>query len=82
MDNRLLVKKTILKGFVVKKQVKTATILTCKKVKHPKYKKFFNKLSKYMIHDEKNICNIKDFVVVKSSRPYSSKKKWILYKII
>jgi small subunit ribosomal protein S17 len=57
---------------------KTVVVEVERKVVHPKYKKFVKSSSKYYAHDEENVCQINDAVVIQESRPLSKKKRWIV----
>ena len=61
---------------------KSIVVLVERKVKHPKYGKFVKKSTKFMAHDEKNECNIGDFVRIMETRPLSKNKCWRLVEII
>ena len=67
---------------VSNKMEKSAVVIEKRKVKHPKYGKFINKTSRYVIHDEKNECNIGDTVKIMETRPLSKNKCWRLVEII
>jgi small subunit ribosomal protein S17 len=45
---------------------------------HPIYKKYVNVSKKYMIHDESNTIQVGDEITIKSSRPISRKKNWVV----
>jgi small subunit ribosomal protein S17 len=45
-------------------------------VSHPLYKKRIKKSTKFMAHDEKNICRIGDKVKIAETRPLSKRKRW------
>lgn len=64
------------------KMDKTITVAVKWKEKHPIYQKFVNKTKKYHAHDEKNECNIGDFVRIMETRPLSKTKRWRLVEII
>jgi small subunit ribosomal protein S17 len=64
------------------KMTKTITVAVKWKEKHPIYGKFVNKTKKYHAHDEKNECNIGDFVKIMETRPLSKTKRWRLVEII
>lgn len=64
------------------KMDKSAVVMIERKVKHPMYGKFVKKTSKFMIHDEKNDCNIGDTVRIMETRPLSKNKNWRLVEII
>ncbi|MBO7607352.1 MAG: 30S ribosomal protein S17 [Paludibacteraceae bacterium] len=64
------------------KMDKTITVAVKWKEKHPIYQKFVNKTKKYHAHDEKNVCNVGDFVRIMETRPLSKTKRWRLVEII
>lgn len=51
-------------------------------VAHKLYKKRIRKSSKFMVHDEKNICEVGDKVKIVSTRPLSKRKRWEVAEII
>ena len=51
-------------------------------VAHKLYKKRIRKSSKFMAHDEKNICEVGDKVKIISTRPLSKEKRWEVTEII
>lgn len=61
---------------------KTITVAFERRVKHPIYKKFFKKTTKYSAHDEKNECSIGDIVRIMETRPLSKMKRWRLVEIV
>lgn len=81
MEERNLRKERL--GTVVSNKMdKSIVVLVERKVKHPKYGKFVKKSTKFMAHDEKNECNIGDFVRIMETRPLSKNKCWRLVEII
>ena len=64
------------------KMDKTITVAVKWKEKHPIYQKFVNKTKKYHAHDEKNECNVGDFVRIMETRPLSKTVRWRLTQII
>jgi len=64
------------------KMDKSITVQVERRVKHPIYKKFVKKSSKFSAHDEKNDCNIGDTVRIMETRPLSKNKCWRLVEII
>ena len=79
-DRKLRKEKT---GFVLSNKMdKSIVVRVERKVKHPKYKKFVKKTSKFMAHDEKNECQIGDVVRIAETRPLSKDKCWRLVEII
>jgi len=57
---------------------KTIVVEVERRVLHPKYKKIVKRRAKYHAHDEENICQINDEVVIQESRPLSKTKRWIV----
>lgn len=81
MENRNIRKERI--GIVVSNKMdKTIVVAEKRKVKHPIYKKFINRTTKFMVHDEVNDCNIGDTVKIMETRPLSKNKTWRVVEII
>jgi len=51
-------------------------------VSHPLYKKRIKKSSKFIAHDEKNLCKIGDKVKIAETRPISKRKRWRVIEIL
>ena len=64
------------------KMDKTIVVAVKDKVKHPIYKKTMNKTQKFKAHDEENICDIGDTVLIAETRHLSKDKNWRLVKIV
>jgi len=70
-------------GIVVStKNNKTITVLTKRKKMNMLYKKSITVCSKIMAHDEKNMCQVGDKVIIGECRPISKRKKWRLEEIV
>ena len=70
-------------GLVVSnKMEKSIVVSEVKRVKHPMYGKFVLKTKKYVVHDEKNDCNVGDTVRIMETRPISRSKCWRMVEII
>ncbi len=67
---------------VSNKMEKSVVVAIEKRVKHPLYKKFFKKTTKFMAHDEKNEGGIGDKVKIMETRPLSKNKRWRLVEVI
>ncbi|MBC5992929.1 30S ribosomal protein S17 [Pontibacter cellulosilyticus] len=67
---------------VSNKMDKSITVVVESRMKHPIYGKFVSKSTKFMAHDEKNECNIGDYVRIQETRPLSKNKNWRLVEII
>lgn len=82
MENRTNLKK-VRQGIVVSdKMDKTISVLVERKVKHPIYRKYFNRSKKYLAHDPENTCNIGDKVSIMECRKYSKRKAWRLVEVL
>ncbi|MGB3618446.1 MAG: 30S ribosomal protein S17 [Catalinimonas sp.] len=64
------------------KMEKSCTVAVVTKRKHPIYGKFITKTTKFMVHDEKNDCNIGDTVRIMETRPLSKRKRWRLVEVL
>lgn len=64
------------------KMEKGITVQVERDIKHPLYKKYVKKTSKFMAHDENNDCRIGDLVKIMETRPLSKRKRWRLVEIL
>lgn len=64
------------------KMDKTIVVSVEDRVKHPLYKKFVKKTTKFKAHDEKNECGIGDTVEIAETRPISKEVHWRLARVI
>jgi len=77
----MLVKQKI--GIVISnKMQKTIVVKIENRYPHPIYSKTVVKSQKYVVHDEKEIGNIGDQVLVQECRPLSKRKRWKLVEIL
>lgn len=68
-----------IKGVVTSNKMdKTAVISVYTYKSHPIYKKRYRVTKKFYAHDENNVANIGDVVVIKEIRPLSKLKRWEL----
>ncbi|MDR1111436.1 MAG: 30S ribosomal protein S17 [Deltaproteobacteria bacterium] len=74
--------QTITGVVVSDKMDKTVVVLVNRLVKHPVYKKYIRRRSKFMAHDEQNSARLGDTVEIIQSRPLSRLKRWRLTKIV
>ncbi|MDR2386116.1 MAG: 30S ribosomal protein S17 [Deltaproteobacteria bacterium] len=74
--------QTITGVVVSDKMDKTVVVLVNRLVKHPVYKKYIRRRSKFMAHDEGNAARMGDTVEIIQSRPLSRLKRWRLTKIV
>ncbi len=82
VKKRLTSRKSRIGVVVSSKMDKSVVVAIEKRVKHPLYKKFFKKTTKFMAHDEKNECGIGDTVKIMETRPLSKNKRWRLVEIV
>ena len=64
------------------KMDKTLVVSVEWRAPHRIYKKNVRKWSRFKVHDEENIGNLGDTVLITESKPYSKTKKWKLSEIL
>jgi small subunit ribosomal protein S17 len=64
------------------KMDKSIVVAVERKIKHPKYGKYFKKTKKFYAHDETNTCGLNDIVKIMETRPLSKLKRWRLVEVI
>lgn len=68
-------KRKEFKGVVVSdKMQNSAVVAVSRYVKHPKYKKYLKKTSRFIVHNEGNKAREGDKVTIRSTRPLSKTK--------
>lgn len=68
-----------LTGVVVSDKMKdTVTVLVKRFVMHAKYKKYIMRSKKYLAHDPGNTRKVGERVVIRSSRPISKRKHFVV----
>lgn len=78
MEQKNSLKQTFV-GVVVKTAMKdTATVKVDRYVKNAKYKKYFVRSKKYLIHDPGNTVKVGDTVTIVASRPISKLKSFVI----
>ena len=69
-------------GVVVKAAMQdTATVQVDRYVKHPKYKKYFTRSKKYLVHNPGNVAKVGDAVTIIATRPLSKLKRFKIGEI-
>lgn len=63
------------------KMEKTVVVRVERQVRHPKYKRYIRKRSKFMAHDELG-AGIGDTVRIIETRPLSARKRWRVVEIM
>ncbi len=70
-------------GIVTSAKMQKSIVVSVERlVKHPLYKKYIKRRSKFMAHDERNEAKEGDVVLIEETRPLSKRKRWRLVKII
>jgi len=68
-----------IKGVVTSNKMDKTIVVSVDSYKtHWKYKKKYRVTKKFYAHDENNISNINDVVLIKETRPTSKTKRWDL----
>ncbi len=81
MTNSTEVKSRV--GMVISNAMdKSVVVQVSYLVSHKLYKKRIRRNTKFMAHDEKNICEVGDKVKIVSTKPLSKRKKWEVVEII
>ena len=75
-------KRTLIGQVVSDRMDKTMTVLVERRVKHPLYKKYIRRRTKFHAHDEANECNLGDTVSIEQCRPLSKTKSWRLREVM
>ena len=63
------------------KMEKTVVVRVDRLIKHPKYRRYVRRTSKFMAHDEQG-AGVGDKVRIVETRPLSSRKRWRVVEII
>ena len=70
-------------GIVISNRMnKTIIVKVERLVKHPRYGKYVRRWTKFWAHDEDNIANEGDKVLIAETRPLSKNKRWRLVSIL
>jgi small subunit ribosomal protein S17 len=83
VPTRLQKRRTQKIGRVVSdKMYKTVVVAVDYVKRHPLYHKRITRTSRFMAHDEQNLCRPGDLVRIEETRPLSKHKRWIVREII
>ena len=61
---------------------KSVVVSVDRLVKHPLYKKYIRRTTKFMAHDPENSCAVGDTIRFEESKPISKRKRWGVTEII
>ena len=67
---------------VSNKMQKTIVVQVIRQVRHPKYSRIIDQVSRFKAHDEENKAGIGDWVKIAETRPASRDKRWRLVEIV
>jgi small subunit ribosomal protein S17 len=67
---------------VSNKMDKTVVVMVERLVKSKLYHKYIRRRAKFAAHDESNVCQIGDKVMITESRPLSRTKRWRVNKVV
>lgn len=72
-----------LRGIVVSdKNKKTRVVEVTRTIRHPLYSKVMKKKKKFYAHDEKEISQLGNSVIIEEMRPMSALKRWRIVKVL
>lgn len=74
--------RTLTGRVISDKMDKTRTVLVERRVKHPMYKKYIRRSTKFHVHDEANDSRQGDTVAIREGRPLSKTKSWHLHEVL
>ena len=74
--------RTLVGRVISDKMNKTITVLVERRVKHPLYKKYIRRSTKFHAHDENGEGHVGDTVAIEQCRPLSKTKSWRLTQVI
>ena len=63
------------------KMDKTAVVLVTHRYAHPVYLKYVTRTKKFYAHDEQNVCQVGDQVIIVATRPLSKLKRWRILEV-
>jgi len=70
-------------GTVVSSSMDKSVVVSVDRlVKHPLYKKYIRRTTKFMAHDPENACSVGDKVKFEESKPISKRKRWVVTEIL
>ncbi len=83
MEAKVRAKGKVRRGVVVSdKMQKTVVVAVERLVRHPKYKKYLRRQTRFKAHDEQNRCGVGDRVLIAETRPLSHDKRWTVRAIL
>lgn len=75
-------RRRLLGKVVTRPGAKTVKVAVARRTQHPRYRKFITVTKSYMVHDEREECNVGDVVEIIESRPYSATKRFRVLGVV
>lgn len=75
-------RKQLVGQVVSNKMDKTVVVAVERLQRHRLYGKVLKRVKKYKAHDEGNVCQVGDKVLIVESRPLSREKRWQVVEIL
>ena len=70
-------------GVVIRNTMKKTVVVNVERHEmHSLYHRVVQKNSRYLVHDEKNECQVGDTVEIMETRPISKRKRWRVLQIL
>ena len=83
MSEQIVKNKRTLQGVVVSSSMdKTIVVRVDTRKVHPLYEKVVTRSTKLKAHDEAELCNLGDIVIIQECRPLSKTKSWKLVEVV
>jgi len=76
------IKRQLVGTVISNKMDKTVVVAVEQMVQHKFYHKHIRRRTNFAAHDEGNVCQVGDQVMLIESRPLSRSKKWRVRKIV
>jgi small subunit ribosomal protein S17 len=64
------------------KMQKTVVVTVTRQTTHPLYKRVVRRSKNFLVHDEKSVCQVGDWVRIRETRPLSRLKRWRVVQVI
>ncbi len=76
-------KRKVLKGTVISNKMEKAVVVNVEElILHKRIKKYYRINKKFYARDEKNECEMGDFIEIIETRPLSKKIRWRVSRIL
>ncbi|MDP8228101.1 MAG: 30S ribosomal protein S17 [Candidatus Electryoneaceae bacterium] len=76
------IRKVMLGTVISTKMMQTISVKVERRLAHPRYKKYYNRSKKFLVHDPENSCREGDLVRIVECRPLSRHKRFRLLDVV